>query len=91
MGLLFLLMILSLPRGVRSSKAKQWLAVLRKNGQLGLPLSSRECGHLVPLLALPFQCWERAVSVAESHRGSRAEASLWERNVSGGVLASPLP
>lgn len=41
-------------------------------------------------LALPV-LGERAVSVVESHRGSRAEASLWERNVSGGVLASPLP
>lgn len=35
MALLFLQMILSLPRGVRSSKAKQWLAVLRKMGSWG--------------------------------------------------------
>lgn len=80
-----------LPQGARSNKAKQWLAVLRKNGQPGLLLSSRACGHLFPLLSSPFERWERGLSQCWNHRGSRAEVCFWERNVSGGVLASPLP
>jgi hypothetical protein len=91
-GLSVLLRTLSfLPQGARSSKAKQWLAVLSKSGQPGLLLSGRAHGHLFPLRSLPFERWERGLSQSWSHRGGGVEVCFWARNVSGGVLASPLP
>lgn len=47
-------------------------------GSQGLLLSSRACGHLLPLLSLPFERWERRLSQCWSHRGSRAEVFLGE-------------
>lgn len=89
-GPLVLLMPLSLSFLKERGPVRQKAVACCPQGEwaAGSSAIQRACGHLFPLLSSPFECWERGLSHCCSHRGSRAEVCFWERNVSGGVLAS---